>query len=277
MPDFVVVGAAKAGTSTLRAALRRHPGVFLPDVDEPGWFAWQDGAPRLWPSDVPADVPIRSAEDYAALWSDAPVDALRGEVCPLYLESPVAPGKLRAAHPDVRVVVTLRDPVDRAWSSYWMHARGGLETRPPEDAFDPDEHRIQIGRYARNLDPWLERFPREQIQVLFFEEWTADGLHALAAFLGLASLPLPPPANVGGRPRNRLVGAALASPTLRSVGQRLPDALKGPLRDRALTATPPMPAELRAQLESLYADEADALEQQLGMRPPWAHRDYSAP
>jgi hypothetical protein len=255
MPDFVVIGAAKAGTSTLHAALSSHPDVFLPSVPEPGWFAWDGAAPRRWPTDVPADVPVRDEPSYQALYADAPAGALTGEVCPLYLESAIAPDRLKAAHPDARIVVTVRDPVSRAWSSYWMHVRGGLETRPPEDAFGPEEHRVQVGHYAANLAPWVERFDR--VCVLQFEEWTRDGLGTLAAFLDLTELPMPPPENVGGRPRNPLVAAAMASPSVRSIATRLPDGLKKAARRGALAPIPPIPPSIRAHLESIYAADVD--------------------
>lgn len=270
MPDFVVVGAAKAGTSTLRSALDRHPRVFLPDVDEPGWFAWTDqGAPRRWPTDVPADVPIRSQQAYDALYAAAPPGALTGEVCPLYLESAVAPQALQAACPGARIVVTLRDPVERAWSGYWMHVRAGLETRPPEAAFGPEEHRVEIGRYARNLRPWLDGFGPDAVLVLYVEEWARAGLGELASFLGLDSLDLPPPQNIGGRPRNRLVAAAMGSEGLRSAARRLPAAIKDPLRRGALGPSPALPPALGDRLRSLYAAEAVALEALVGRRPPW--------
>ncbi len=240
MPHFVVIGAAKAGTSTLRAALRAHPRVFLPAVDEPGFFAWDgSGAPRRWPTTVPADVPVRTRAAYDGLFARASDSALTGEVCPLYLESALAADALKAHSPDARIVVTLRDPVERAWSSYWMHVRGGLETRPPEEAFGPDEHRVQIGHYERNLAPWRERF--EHVCVLQFEEWTERGLGELAGFLGLDRLELPRAENVGGRPKNPVVAAAMASPAAQRLAQRLPEGLKRSIKRSALDPTPRIP------------------------------------
>lgn len=272
MPDFVVIGAAKAGTTTLHAALEAHPGVFVAPGEPGFWACLGERTPRHWPTGIPAEVPVRSAEAYAALFADAPATVLRGEVCPLYLESPVAPTALSVAHPDCRVAVSLRDPVDRAWSSYWMHVRGGLEDRPPQDAFGPEEHRVQVGRYRRNLLPWVQGF--ERILPLWFEDWTRTGLQELATFLEMDALPLPPAQNPGGRPRNALVKTALGSDRLRSLASKLPPRLRDALKAGALAAIPPMPDDVRMHLQTLYADEAEGLEDLLGVRPSW---NYTAP
>ncbi len=274
MPDFVVVGAAKAGTSTLTAMLDEHGAFFVPDVHEPGFLAWRDdgGPVRRWATDVPADVAVRDAAAYDALWADPGVGRggrrrLGVDVSPLYFESAVAPARIAEA--GVPAIVTLRDPTERAWSSYWMHRRGGLETRPPEDAFTPGEHRVQTGFYARNL----AAFDRVRLHVTFFEEWTApdpSARAALAEFLGVDPTPwaaAPEARNPGGAPRVPAVERAG-----RAVGRRLPALVAAParvLRDALRDPMPPLPDDLRAHLDALYADDRAALAERLGRELPW--------
>ncbi len=270
MPDFVVLGAAKAGTTSLAALLAAHPQVFLPELSEPGWLGWDEGAPRRWPSDVPADVPVRSREAYLELFAPAPADSLCGDVSPLYLESAVAPRRIAEELPEALLIATLRDPAERAWSSYWMHRQAGLESRAPEQAFGPEEHRVQVGYYARNLEPF-----GEGVLLLVFERWTADraALEPLVQRLGIDPAGFPsdiPRTNRGGVPTSAVAATLLASPTARSLARRLPRPLAAAgraLKARSLEPTPPLPPAIRARLDALYRDDVHALAERLGGVP----------
>jgi len=268
MPDFLVIGAAKAGTSTLVGMLADHPAVFVPEVPEPGWWAWrEDGPLRRWRTTVPATIPVRDAVAYGALFADAGADQRCVDVSPIYLESAVAV----AAAPEVGVIATLRDPAERAWSAYWMHRRDGVEARAVADAFGPDEHRLQVGFYGRLLRPWFERFG--SVHVMFVEEWTgvdASARFALADALGVDREPWEAPparANVGGVPRSdsleRLGGA---------IGRRLPARLADgakTLRDRMRQPLPELPDGLRGRLNAIYAQDREELRDLLGREVPW--------
>jgi hypothetical protein len=269
MPDFLVIGAAKAGTSALSRMLALHPDVFLPQLAEPGWFAWRDDGPlRRWPTPIPALLSVRDAASYGALYAGASHQQRCGDVSPIYLESPVAVDRAPAA---CRIVATLRDPADRAWSAYWMHRRDGLEAREPGDAFDVAEHRVQVGFYGRLLRSWFDRFG--EVHVLFVQEWTGeDGAarRGLAEFLGLDPEPWgPAPAkvNVGGVPRwSRLDRAAGAA--ARHLPAGLADGARA-LRDRARAPLPAMPAGLRAELGAIYEEDRAELRALLGRELPW--------
>lgn len=270
MPDFLVIGAAKAGTSALTGALARCDDVFVPDVAEPGFWAWRDDGPlRRWPTSVPARIPIRSAADYEALFEGATTAQRCGEVSPIYLESPIACARVPAG---TRIVATLRNPVDRAWSAYWMHRRDGLESRPPQAAFADGEHRVEVGFYGRLLQPWFERFGAD-VRVVFADDWGgADpaARRSLAAFLGLNPAPwgaVPERVNRGGIPRSAAlerVGGA--------IGRRLPGGLAEgarALRDRARQPLPDVPEELRASLGARYRSDRDRLAELLDRDVPW--------
>ncbi len=275
-----MLGAGKAGTTSLAALLRAHPGVFLPDLDEPGWLAWDPAAPRRWPADVPADVPVRSREAWLALYADAPEGVLLGDVSPQCLESSIAPERIARELPDAPLIVTLRDPADRAWSGYWMHRLAGWEKRPPEQAFGPQEHRVQAGYYARNLQPF-----GDDVLVLLLEEWSTDpgALLPLAQRLGLDPAGFPaqiPRSNRGGQASDPVAATLLASPTARALGRRLPRpvaAVARSLKARALKPPPPMPPELRRRLDGLYRDDVLALSERLGRRLPGWLRSLDGP
>ena len=132
LPDFLLVGAPKCGTSALHAALARHPALFLSDPKEPKFFL--PGGPPPTSGGGPGDVPtwgehVWRRDDYAALFEHAPAGALCGESTVFYLYDRDAHRRIRALLPDVRLVAVLRDPAERAHSN-WAHLRGAGVTAP---------------------------------------------------------------------------------------------------------------------------------------------------
>ena len=129
MPDFLVIGAPKAGTTALHAALAAHPGLYLSAIKEPKFFL-SDGPPPT--KGGPGDAltyreHVWRREDYEALFDQAPAGTLRGESTPLYLYDRAAMRRIRAALPGAALIVIVRDPVERAHSN-WTHLwSAGLE------------------------------------------------------------------------------------------------------------------------------------------------------
>jgi len=182
LPDFVVIGAQKAGTSSLYGQLGAHPCV-IPALRKEVHFFDHAPAPlahyRAW-------FPRRAALDRVAARTGR---AVTGEATPFYLCHPAVPGRLRAAVPDARLIVVLRDPVARSISGYHHAVRVGDETRPIELALDPGAAEdlppvsaaawydaptcplrlhgyLARSRYAEQLERWLAEFPRAQLLVL---------------------------------------------------------------------------------------------------------------
>jgi hypothetical protein len=216
VPNLFVVGAMKAGTTTLYRYLADHPDVFMSPVKEPHHFCGDLEIGRLAPLyrsasegldtylDGPMDeerhmayVPERAR--YLRLFRNAGSQPYRGEASPSYLLSERAPAEIRAASPDARVVILLRDPVDRAVSHYRMDLGGGIvrtsfaeavrEDRRAEGmGFPTDSLYLAMGMYARQVRRWLEAFPAGHVRVYLFDDLRAGpgALTAdLAAFLGV--------------------------------------------------------------------------------------------
>jgi hypothetical protein len=183
LPDFFLVGAPKAGTTALHAALAQHPQLYLSPVKEPKFYLCDERRPARSRHRGPGDahsarewVWRRSA--YEALFDAAPAGALRGESTPFYLYDRSAQRRIRADVPEAKLVVVIRDPVDRAYSN-WMHLRSdGLE--PIEDfgeAWAAEDERVaagwapfwhyrRLGRYGAQLRDLTAHFSAEQIHVL---------------------------------------------------------------------------------------------------------------
>jgi hypothetical protein len=206
-PEFFLAGVPKAGTSALHAALAQHPGLFMSPVKEPKYYLCGDSPPPAYkgPGDAHSNQEwIWQRERYLALFDDAPVGAVRGESTPFYLYHRDARRRIAVDRPDARLIVVLRDPVDRAYSN-WMHLRmDGLE--PREDIVEavrrePDRvdagwapfwHYQRLGMYGRQLADLFDHFPREQVLVLRYKQLVrqpVDTLGRVCTFLGVE----PPP------------------------------------------------------------------------------------
>ncbi len=202
LPDFLIAGVPKAGTTALHAALVRHPDLFLPSVKEPKFFL-TDGRPPT--TGGPGDVQtyqehVWRREAYEALFDPAPPGAVTGEATPFYLYDPATHLRIRKLVPDVKLIVLLRDPVDRAHSN-WTHLwAAGLE---PEADFltacraEPARraagwadfwHYVNLGRYGEQIRHLYEVFDREQVLLLRYRQLKdepAATVDRVCAFLGV--------------------------------------------------------------------------------------------
>ncbi len=195
LPDFLVAGVPKAGTTALHAALSRHPGLFLSPVKEPKFFL-TDGPPPA-SGGGPGDAltyreHVWQRDRYEALFNAAPPGTLRGEATPFYLYDPGAMRRIRDLIPDVRLITVIRDPVERAHSN-WTHLwSAGLEPvgdfvqacaeeqRRIDAGWAPFWHYTSLGRYGEQLARAFSLFPREQLLVLRYRLLIEDPAAALA-------------------------------------------------------------------------------------------------
>lgn len=204
LPDFLIIGAPKAGTTALHAALMQHPGLALSMPKEPKYFMCGDAPPPLYVG--PGDAHSRREwiwrrQDYARLFADVPADILCGESTPFYLFDKQAHRRIAASIPQVKLIAVLRDPVDRAYSN-WMHLWvDGLEPvgdvatacereRTRVDAgWAPFWRYVELGLYGEQLKHLREHFADDQIMVLRYREMVDDPeatTDRVCRFLGVA-------------------------------------------------------------------------------------------
>jgi hypothetical protein len=202
MPDFFIAGVPKAGTTALHAALARHPALYMSPVKEPKFFL-TDGPPPT--QGGPGDAKtyrehVWRQADYEALFAAATAGQLRGESTPFYLYDREAQRRISKRLPSARLLVVLRDPVERAHSN-WTHLwSAGLD--PIGDfvqACADEERRIAagwadfwhytaLGQYGAQLRDLYEVFPREQVLVFRYRSLIEDParlLDQVCAFLGV--------------------------------------------------------------------------------------------
>ena len=189
LPDFLIVGTQKGGTTALFVWLSRHPNVSKPIEKEIRYFDDLHGNGLGW---YRSHFPTGAERAWARRVKRQPW--ITGEATPYYLLHPHAPGRVRSLLPDVRLVALLRNPVDRAYSLHQHRVRIGLEALPFGEAVDAEEARLEGevermladetyvsvelrehaylrgGVYVDQLDRWWAHFPREQLLVLRSED-----------------------------------------------------------------------------------------------------------
>jgi hypothetical protein len=250
LPDFLGIGAQKAGTTWLWENLRQHPEIFVPDKKELHYF------------DNKFDQSLRY---YTHRFEEAR-GRIKGEVTPAYGILPRERiGFIRAIMPRVRLIFLMRDPVERAWSQAVMElvVRSGraLPEVPESEflAFLESERSVSRGLYCRMLDNWLSSFPSEQLYVGFFEdirERPRELMSELFAHLGVSS-----DVDWGSFPLARVI---LPSVEPRGAGSQ----------DRRIGAAPgdtrgepaPCPDSVRGRIGRLYAEELARLSERYGKR-----------
>lgn len=201
--DFLVIGAQKAGTTSLWQYLREHPRLCMPKAKEVPFFTGGDPDPSKLQAGM------------RELLSDARADSLLGKVTPSYMVGNVVDrrgidvemvaARIAAAFPDVKLIAILRDPIDRAVSSYMMAVRRAEEERlvnaALSDLLDPEElgnarlrptdsnSYIVAGEYGRILGAYRAVFPADQLMVLFTEDLADDPGRLIDSVLDFLGLP----------------------------------------------------------------------------------------
>jgi hypothetical protein len=185
LPDFLIIGAPKAGTTALHAALTQHPQLRLSVPKEPKYFLCGDAPPPLYVG--PGDAHSRREwiwrrDEYARLFAGIPDDILCGESTPFYLFDKQAHRRIAETIPDVKLIAVLRDPVDRAYSN-WMHLWvDGLE--PVADVVSacareqgrvnagwaPFWRYVELGKYGEQLKHLRECFDESQVMVMRYRD-----------------------------------------------------------------------------------------------------------
>ena len=199
MPNFFVVGAARASTTSFNRYLSQHPEIFIPQAKEMHFFA-AEHFPCTGPGDEGMNrLVIHDENQYAQLFSGVAGEKAIGETSPFYLCLPGTAERIAQAIPDARIIMILREPADRVFSAYMHLVREVRETLSFEEGLSKEAERKQQGfepmwwykelsMYSSQVKRYLEVFGPEQVKVLVYEEFYAhpeQGLREVFAFLGV--------------------------------------------------------------------------------------------
>ena len=294
LPTFLIVGAPKAGTTALHAALSRHPEVFMSRPKEPKYWLCDDEPPPAWRG--PGDAHSRQEwvwrrQDYEALFDDPERRPVRGESTPFYLWSRSAHRRIAEALPEARLIAVVRDPIDRAYSN-WMHLwSDGLEPESDfETAYGLQAERItagwapfwryrDLGRYGEQLDHLFRYVDPSRVLVLRYRTLVDEPRAAVdraCRFLGISmghvsSIPQDNSHNFvrpGWRPRvigpMIRVGAQAGQFAAPHVWRRASAPLIGRLAGPGENHRPPLAPEVRQRLVADFDEDVRLLTELTG-------------
>jgi hypothetical protein len=268
LPNFIIVGAMKSGTSTLRDLLTVRHDVFLPP-GEVHFFSDHDKY-------------ARGMEWYASLFAAANGAVAIGEKTPTYSFLPECADRIHQHLPNVKLVWLFRDPVSRTYSHYWHSVKNGSERLSFTAAMETESRRVLKDRwrgyqlrslYHQQVENYLRLFSREQMHFLLLEHLLKEPLqqtNALLRFLGvepIAAAPALPRSNQTFIPRSRTMQWAIR----RTFQQRTrPYQFLSRLNKRDQPGYPPLDSAMRARLKGLFREPNRKLAELTGLDlSPW--------
>ena len=259
LPDFVILGGQRCGTSSMYKYLGRHPQIAPSLRKETEYFTIDYDKGESW---YRAHFPLRSRRRTAQLMGKRLVSF---EATPDYLFDPRAPQRLAELLPDAKLVIMLRDPVERAFSHYHHNVRLGLEDLSFRDAIEAEGDRIapdiaamydnpldrvvsyrrysylSRGHYGEQITRWFDLFDRDRFLFIIAEDFfehPGDSLHSLEEFVGVETW----------------------SP---------PDFVNYSYTGNAIADNPELPPDLRRDLERRFASSHADVETLTGLKVPW--------
>lgn len=274
LPNFMIIGVAKAGTTSLYRYLDQHPQIFMCPIKGSNYFGYEDACDWKWTDegDPPLlrNFPVKSLEEYEVLFAGVTNEIAIGEVSPQYFRCPTAAQRIHESLPNVKLGAILRNPADRAFSGFLMRKRRGEAVKSIHEELTPDSSHVREGFYYRRLKRYFDIFPRDQIKVYIFEEFKLDPAKVvmdLFDFLGVDANFVPDTSiryNPAGVPRNRFLNRFSYDPTLvRTATSVLPERLQilvKRVRQQSMKPPPKFPSDLRTELLELYREDIIKLE-----------------
>jgi hypothetical protein len=289
-PNFFIVGARKCGTTSLYFYLKKIPGVYMSPIKELFYFA-----PHAVQTDA-FDV-IRDKKEYLRLFEKADGYIAIGEATPGYLWDPDAPKLIHQTVPHARIIMILRDPIERAYSQYLQSVKySGMKAsfydelmrdyKSQEKLYGPSQLYVEMGMYYKQVNRYFDIFGREKIKVIIFEEFTqhpAQTVNEVLAFLGVNYTVTADiwehynPDSVPRSPLSRLIFAFFRWLRARDIKfykmlALLPDSVVESLPEKILfkkTHKPKIDPKAVKFLQEIYHDDVLKLESLLGRSLPW--------
>jgi len=283
-PNFIIVGAPKSGTTSLYEYLKDVPGVYMSPLKEPNYF----NTPKIFLG--PRVVRIFDKSVYLKLFEDVTNEKAIGEASTGYLRDPRSPKLIYEQIPDARIIMILRNPVERTFSHYLMHRRTGVEKGSFHEVITKSIKTIKNGTeefnkcidpslYSEQVKRYLETFGPNKVKILIFEEFIKNPkkiVKEVLDFLGLEGDPtdaIETTHNVYGVPRGKMGKFLLGSLTVKKLSLKLvPQSLRWKMRDKIALKKeekPKLQDEDRLILESFFQDNVLKLKEMLGRDLPW--------
>jgi hypothetical protein len=270
----MMIGVAKAGTTSFFRYLDQHPQIYMTPIKATNFFGYEDARDWKWAAegDPPLlqNFPVRTFEAYEASFAGATDELAIGEVSPQYFRCPTAPQRIQECVPHAKLVVSLRNPAERAFSGFMMRTRRGEAVKGFYEELTLQSSHVKEGFYYKRLKRYLDLFPKDQIKIYIFEEFKkepAKTVRDLYGFLGVETDFSPDTSvrhNPGAIPKVRLLNRLFYNPTLIGIAKSMvPEGLHVKLKQIQqlnLSSAPKLPADLRSKLLAFYREDIHKLE-----------------
>ena len=265
LPNFIIIGAGKCGTTSLHNYLNQHKNIYLCPQKETYFFVPEPIRSKFEPWGA-----IDNFDDYTNLFKAASQDSVIGEISTTYYRHPEAARKIYRTLPQVKIIAILRDPANRSFSDYQMHFRKGNETEEFTELIDSENRFIKPGFYYAELLPYFQVFPKEQIKILLFKDLVKNPksfIEDLFKFIEVDPYFVPDTtkkSRSGGLPKNKTLNHLLTKPnplrkTMASLlGLFVPLSMRQKIRSNLVKQNiqpAKLSPEVRQKLIAIYRDD----------------------
>jgi len=194
-PDFFIVGGSRCGTTSLYSYLKQHPDVFLPERKEPHYYSSQSTPLPYWLLPLKS---IITKQDYLQLFEDSKENMIVGDASSTYLMNLDAPKLIFEDNPNAKIIISLRNPIDRTYTAYLAQYRSGNEKKSFGESIRRDFSAItgeELQRqsalnsdYYEYVKNYYHYFPKEHIKIIIFEEFIKNPKQTMKELLHFLNL-----------------------------------------------------------------------------------------
>jgi len=282
-PNFFIVGAPKAGTTSLYEYLRNVPDIYMSPIKEPNYFSINTVTENFLTK------PIRDKKQYLKLFEKVTNEKIIGESSPEYLADQDAPSLIHQISPHAHILISIRDPVERAYSHYLMlinfdQTKSSFKLQIDQELekkIDKNRPnlRLDAGMYSESVKRYLEVFGSNQVKVIIFEEFIKNTKTTIEEILHFLDLNCSIENfddkihNPSQGPRGSVAKYILTSKTSSKIAKKiLPSSTRKIIREKILVAKKPKPKMDtldRDTLVKFYEEDVKNLETLLGRKLPW--------
>lgn len=279
-PNFFIVGAVKCGTSSLYEYLKNTKGIFMSPIKEPHFFSVSVNDNLIFLG------AIRDKKKYLNLFKDVKDEIVIGEATTSYLWDPKAPKLIHDIIPNAKIIIMLRDPVERAYSHFLKEVSTGYDNHPFSDSIkralnSPPDYSGRIidgGLYCEQVKRFLDIFGRDQVRIYISEEFFKDARKTVIGILDFLKVSSEPSSNTGTiynayvEPRGKVSEVIIKNKLLRKASKYILPVTSGPMIKTIFGKTgnkPTMSNKDKQFLEDFYRDDVKKLKKLLSRDLPW--------
>lgn len=264
--DFFLVGAPKAGTTSIYSYFKKNPGIFVPQVKEPHYFSCPEVKNTYYKVNF-----IDSKNEYESLFEGAKNAQKTGDFSTSYLYEQQAPYRIKETCPNANIIVMLRDPVERAISHYLMDVRDGYQKRPLIECIRGQKESVKLyykeyvekGMYYKQIKRFKSIFEEEKISVWLFRELkkdTREVVREMFKFVGSKAnynIESFTKKNQYKKINSEAVKKVLNTRLAKNISSFIPSNIKKRAKRALISTDKPKLYEARCKLSEIYRDEVN--------------------